>query len=89
MSQPGVFLAVYPGEMAPGDLAALDQPCFEVFVNGIGVTEPVWHRQGAPHELVAYQVVRISATSAGDAHRRIVDALGREPDGLRVQAADT
>ena len=89
MSDPGVFFAVYPGEMAPADLAALDQPCFKVCANGIDISEPFWQR-GAARQASSetYQVVRMSATSAGDAWRRIVDALGREPDGLQVETSD-
>jgi len=68
--------------------AALDQPCFKVYVDGIGMSKSFWQGRGAPGEFETYQVVRVSATSAGDACRRIVDALGREPDGLRVGTSD-
>jgi hypothetical protein len=68
------FYATYPGEMNDDDRVALDSPGLELFENGYGVA-------AAP-----YQLVKVTAASAGDARRMVVDALGREPEKLNVVA---
>jgi hypothetical protein len=68
------FYATYPGEMNDDDRVALGSPGLELFENGYGVA-------AAP-----YQLVKVTAASAGDARRMVVDALGREPEKLNVVA---
>lgn len=66
------FYATYPGEMNDDDRIALDRPGMELFENGYGVA-------AAP-----YQLVKVTAGSANDARRMVVEALGREPAKLNV-----
>jgi hypothetical protein len=80
------FFALYPGELTPDDRAALDRPGFDVYENGVGMSEPQSRSdEGAASDFSTYQVVRLTAESAEDARQQIIAALGREPDGLRVQ----
>jgi hypothetical protein len=80
------FFAVYLGELTAEDRIALDRPGFKVYENGVGIKDSfVWQAEGASSEFtMAHQVVRVTAASAADARQQIVEALGREPDGLRV-----
>ncbi len=66
------FYATYPGEMTDDDRARLDRPGLKLSENGYGVS-------AAP-----YQLVQLAAASPEDARRRVVEALGREPDKLRI-----
>jgi hypothetical protein len=67
-----IFYAAYPGEMTDDDRARLDRPGLELFENGYGVA-------AAPQQLI-----RVAADSPEDARRRVVEALGREPEKLRI-----
>jgi hypothetical protein len=49
--------------------------CFEVFWNRHGEWTPT-----------TYQAVRVTAASAEDARRKVIAALGREPDDVRACA---
>ena len=85
MAEQGVFFLVYQGDLTAEDRAALDRPGFKVYENGIGMSEPFWQAEGAPSGFTTYQVVRLTASSAVDARQQVIDALGREPEGLRAQ----
>jgi hypothetical protein len=78
------FFAVYPGELTADDRKALDRPGFQVYENGMGMSEPFWQAQGAASDFTMYQVVRLTAANAEDARQQIMQVLDREPDGLRV-----
>jgi hypothetical protein len=86
----GVYFVLYPGELTPQDRAALNRPGFKVYENGIGLIEAYFVDNppaGGP-EVASHQVVRLRAESAADASRQVIDALGRQPDGLRARGPE-
>ncbi len=78
------FYAAYPGNMTEDDRFRLDRPGFQLRENGYCVSAPWRGDEPPPSEFTTYQVIRVSADSAADARRQIVEALGREPDELQV-----
>lgn len=77
------FWASYPAEMTDDDRVRLDRPGFKLYVNGYGVSSVFQGDEGAA-AFTTYQVVRLTADGPEDARHRIVDALGREPEGLNI-----
>jgi hypothetical protein len=80
MAKHAVYLVWYAGEMTANDRAALTRRGFECDCNGFSVTPGTLIEQ-QPSATV-YQAVRVIARSVEDARHRVIDALGREPDGL-------
>ncbi len=80
------FFVSYPGELTSEDDAALSRPGFEVIPTGTASREAEWDADAAPADWETRQWVRLIATDPDDARRQVIDALGREPDGLDVIA---
>lgn len=79
-----IFHVAYPGELTSADEEAFDRDGFTVFQNAVGVADPFWEKPGAQGDAGVYQVVRVEADDAEEARRKVVAALGREPDGLEI-----
>ena len=78
------FFAAFPGNLAPGDQARLDAARLTAYENVVGVTHPVWRADDAVADAKCYQVIRVIASNADEARERIVEVLGRQPDGLAI-----
>ena len=78
------FFASYPGELTSEDQAALSRAGFEVIPNGAIAREAEWESDDAPDDWESRQWVRLIATDTEAARRQVIDALGREPDGLDI-----
>ena len=73
------------GDLTIEDRQALERAGFTVYENGIGFSNPFWQAEGPASDFTMYQVVRLTAESAEDARAQVVEALGRAPEGLRVE----
>ena len=78
------FFAAFPGDLAPGDQARLDAARLAAYENVVGVTHPVWRADDAVADARVYQVIRVIASNAEEARERVVEALGRQPEGLAI-----
>jgi hypothetical protein len=76
-----VYFVTYEGQMTAEDRAALDRPGFELHEHGFDVFRPGQGRLSNPRR---YQAVCVTAESPEDARRRLIEALGREPDHLHA-----
>jgi hypothetical protein len=85
MADEDVYFARYLGALTPDDRAALERAGFKVYENGYGVSASFMGE--ARPDMTMFQVVRLTAEGPDDARQRVVDALGREPEDLRVTAA--
>jgi hypothetical protein len=69
--------------MTAEDRAALGRPGFMLYENGMGVSA-AWLGGDGPSDMANLQVVRVAAEDEDDARRRVIEALGRTPEALRV-----
>jgi hypothetical protein len=67
--------------MTDEERAALKEQGFEPYAD---VFEVLSRDQDGEWRATAYRAVVVTARSAEAARRRVIDALGREPDDLRV-----
>jgi hypothetical protein len=82
----------FSGRLTADDRAALKRPGFMLNTNAFGVFAPdvseatarLGRRRVLGWRETTYHVVRLAAESPDDARQQVVDALGREPDDLRV-----
>ena len=82
------FWLRYPGEMTAEDRVSLNRPGFKLYVNGYGVSD-AWYGNEGPSKITTYQVIRVEADGPEHARRQVVEALGREPDDLRVDEGES
>ena len=81
------------GELTADDWAALDRPGVKVFEHAFSVLVPdrgedkaaVADGDVSSWREIPYQVVRVTAESPDDARQQVIDALGRQPEALRVR----
>jgi|1186.fasta_scaffold821010_1 hypothetical protein len=78
------FFVSFPDELTSEDRAALSRPGFELLPTGAASREAEWDGDAAPDDWDTRQWLRLVATDGDDARRQVVEALGREPDGLDV-----
>jgi hypothetical protein len=78
------FFVYFSGELSDDDRVALDRPGFNMYENGIAVSEPFFLPEGCADDLDTYTVVRVPAKSVLEARDAVVHALGRTPDDLNV-----
>jgi hypothetical protein len=85
MAEHVVYLVWYAEEMTANDRATLTRRGFEFYGDGFSVTPGtlIGEQPGA----TVYQAVRVTARSVEDARQQVIDALGREPDGLHATLA--
>ena len=78
------FFVSYEGELSDEDQTALSRPGWKLYENGIGSTAA--YRVGGEEmpPIKWRQVIRVPAASGDEAKRVVMEALGREPHGLRV-----
>lgn len=72
----------YQGERTPEDREALSRPGWKLYENGIGATAAFRGEEFPPVEW--RQIVRLPASDSAEATRLVIEALEREPEGLRV-----
>lgn len=82
MSGQKAFFAVYPGAVTRAERIALARRGFRLHENGAGIRGAYKSPDDGPP--ASYQVVRIVAPTPERARQRVIEALGREPDQLRV-----
>lgn len=81
---PTTFMARYPGELTDEDHAALQGAGLRVYKDAVGLSAAWRVGDDPPDSMTTYQYVRVRAESPDDVRQQIVDALGREPDGLHI-----
>jgi RNA polymerase sigma factor (sigma-70 family) len=79
---PRLFFVSFEGQVSDDDRKALKRPGWKLYENAIGSTAAF--REGEMPPVKWRQVVRVPAESGDEAMRLVCEALGREPDGLRV-----
>jgi hypothetical protein len=89
MANSSTYYAVYTEELTEDDRAALDRPGFKLYPDGIQVSD-AWFvgAENPPVEFHSRQIVRMEAESAEQAVSRVVEALGRTPEGLQAFRAN-
>jgi hypothetical protein len=66
--------------MTANDRAALTRRGFECYGDGFSVTPGTLIAEQP--DATVYQAALVTARSVEDAHQKMIDALGRQPDGL-------
>ena len=79
-----LFFAAFPGDLAADDQARLHAAHLTAYENRVGVTHPVWRAEDAVADARYYQVIRVVASNAEEARKRVVEVLGRQPEGLEI-----
>jgi len=89
MANSWTHYVVYTEPLTDDDRAALDRPGFKLYPDGISVSD-AWFvgTEKPPTEFHVRQVVRLEADNAEEATSRVVEALGRKPDGLTAFRAN-
>lgn len=82
MDKERVFLVSYVGELTNEDRQALSRPGWKLYKDGIGATAAFRGDEMPPVRW--RQIVRLQASDRDEAGRLVVDALGRQPGGFRV-----
>ncbi len=84
MTPPHEFFAYFRGELTEDDRIALDRPGFKLYENGVGISKPFWLLEGCSDDVDTFHAVRVPARSAIGARDKVVHALGRSPQDLKV-----
>lgn len=89
MASSWTYYAVYPEPLTDDDRSALDRPGVKLYPDGMSVSE-AWFvgADKPPTEFHVRQVVRLEADNAEEAMARVVEALGRRPEGLTAFRAN-
>jgi hypothetical protein len=80
--QQRTFFVSYEGDLTSEDREALSRPGWKLYENGIGST--AGFAGDAMPPVKWRQVVRLQAAHEGEAMELVVNALGRDPVGLRA-----
>lgn len=84
MTPPEEFFACFRGELAEDDRLALDRPGFALYENGVGISKPFWLLEGCSDNVDMFHAVRVPARSAIEARDKVVHALGRSSQDLKI-----
>jgi hypothetical protein len=82
MAEQRDFFVSYVGELTDEDRQALSRPGWKLYKDGIGATAAFRGDEMPPVRW--RQIVRLQASDSDEAGRLVLNALGRQPGGFRV-----